>query len=481
MTKKNYKKHVQFIGSRELIQLDQNPIRDQAILNLELWNNKIDSIEAEIQKFEDTEVKLFNDWLNLTIGKLQSEIMSFHEKYEKLGRFTNWFILTSEELKISLPHAYFLMLNEESLYQHGTDIEKKEIENIRIARDKKISKKIKSQSFDDFDEDFDDLDFDDKEFENKNKDKSTKQDFQNDENGHFQENRKKFKNEIHSIERMTDKQIIKKFKAVNLGVDFITEVALICIQCNRLDLIERYWGLTPQKVKTHVNAEFKRQLGVSLDIFIEEFKDRYIDSDQQIKDSEQLDFNFDLQEDLKNKKQDNIRPNPEVPKQIYRKIMMKIHPDKLSTEFVTANKIWLDHLWKKIQAAYDKADILSLQTLLLQITVKFKHYDELDLSELKLAAKHLESDFEQACQFHTNIIHHPAWGFSKLKSHKHLEKKVAEPYKYQLKEIKKDIKEIEKRHKFLNDMVETINASGGFGPIKSKKRRKKQQDEEWPY
>lgn len=479
MAKKHPKKQT-FAGSKELIHIDQVPIRNQAILNLEMWNNKIDLIEDELQKFQETEVKLYNDWLNLTTRKLQSEIMLLYEKYEKIGRFNNWFVLISEELNITLIHAYFLMREEESKYQRASNIEKEEIEKNREMRDKKISEKMKSQYFEDIEEE---QDFPDNDSE-QDKDKSSDQFNYNEREKHFQQNRKKFNKELKSIEKMSEQQILKSMKSIKLGVEFITEVILICIQCNRFDLVEKYWRLTPEKIKVKFNLEFKSQMGCTLDIFIEEVKNENFHSDQQSDGGDGVDLNSDTLSELINDKNDLNLEEQETAKIIYRKVMMKIHPDKLTPEFALANKKWLEYLWKKIQNAYDKSDILALQTLRLQILVKLKHYDELDLSELKLASKLLEADFNRICLLQSDIINHPAWGFSKLNSYKHLEKKVSEPYKANLRKLKKEIKVIEKQHAAISKMADMIVASGGFGPIKvkkSKKKRKTKLDSDWPY
>jgi hypothetical protein len=167
----------------------------------------------------------------------------------------------------------------------------------------------------------------------------------------------------------------------------------------------------------------------------------------------------------------------ESAKVIYRKIMLKIHPDKLSSPFVEVNKKWLDRLWIKIQSAYDALDVISLQTLRIQIFVKLKQYDELDYSELVLAAKQLESDYLKTCQTHKDMVNHPAWGFSNIKSFQKIEKMVTEPYRQNLKELKKETKRIEQSHAAWRDMIRVINANGGFGPIKPPKKRKSRRTE----
>jgi hypothetical protein len=149
--------------------------------------------------------------------------------------------------------------------------------------------------------------------------------------------------------------------------------------------------------------------------------------------------------------------------------MMKIHPDKLSPDFAANKKAWLDRLWKKIQVAYDRANVQSLQNLHLQVLITLKKYEELDYSELRSGSLLLKKELSRLERVNQDTLEHPAWGFSNLKSYKKLEKVIAEPFKENAKGIKKEIKRIAKIHETLKMHVHSILARGGFG--KSKKTR----------
>jgi hypothetical protein len=142
-----------------LITLDQQPLRMSAIGELETWHDKIELLEIEIQKFHDTDFKLYNDWLRLTLGDLQNEINSLIDKYKKLALFHNWVVHTTEEKNVSLPHAFFLMSEEELKFQKGSKEEKEQIEKLRKDRTNKINSELKSEIEDDF------IDDDEDEFE----------------------------------------------------------------------------------------------------------------------------------------------------------------------------------------------------------------------------------------------------------------------------------------------------------------------------
>ena len=219
-------------------------------------------------------------------------------------------------------------------------------------------------------------------------------------------------------------------------------------------------------------------MGVTLDQYLMSVKEDAKRTSNDEEFGEEFDFKSHFENPFASKTKTDIVPeNLEAAKIVYRRIMMKIHPDKLSADFVNTKKNWLDRLWKKIQSAYDQADMKALKNLHLQVLVTLKNYDDLDLSDLRAGTQLLQEEITRLGKSHENTLQHPAWGFSKLKSYKKLEKIVAEPYKKMSKELKKDIKRIEGTHAALQDFVNSVQAAGGFGRTRRRKpaqRRKKQ-------
>ncbi len=462
-----------------LITIDQRPLRKSAIHELEAWHDKIELLEIEIQKFHDSDFKLYNDWLRLTLADLQIETNSLIEKYQKLAQFHNWVVFTAEERNISLPYAFFLMAEEDRLFQKGTQEEKDHIEKIRIERTKKINSGIKSEDEDDYDEEeteFDsEPDTDSSEYDHAH---SEDDDWLKTEEREIRSMREKFQKELIFFEGLTDKKIAKTMRQFDEGINLIANCVYICSLCYRFDIVERIWGFVPLKIKTHFNADFKKQMGVTLDQYLVNIKNDAQRSSTLEDSDEEFNFKAHFENPFSSPTIEILPENVEAAKIIYRRIMMKVHPDKLSTEFVTVKKSWLDRLWKKIQGAYEKSDVKALQNLNLQVLVTLKKYDELDLTDLRSGSKLLQSELDRLGKSHEETLQHPAWGFSKLKSYKKLEKIVAEPYKNTSKDLKKDIKRLEKMHADLKEFVDTIQAAGGFGRAKKRKpvqRRKKRQ------
>lgn len=465
--------------ARSLIILDQRPLRTKAINELEKWHDKIELLEIELQKFHDTDFKQYNDWLRLTLGNLQEENNTLIDKYQKLALFHNWVVFTEEDENISLPHAFFLMSQEELNYQNGSPDEKEQIEKLREVRTQKINAKLKSAGEDDFGDE-DDFESHSEQFDDENMDEDRESDnWIEQEEREIRLHREKFQKEILFFESLTDKKLVKKMRDFDEGINLISSCVYICSLCYRFDLVERIWAFVPLKIKTHFNTDFKKQMGVTLDQYLKSVKEDARRTSNDDEYGEEFDFKSHFENPFTNKnKTETPAETLEAVKIVYRRIMMKVHPDKLSADFVNAKKNWLDRLWKKIQSAYDQTDVKALKNLHLQILVTLKNYDDLDLSDLRAGAQLLQAELARLGKSHEDTLQHPAWGFSKLKSYKKLEKIVAEPYKKTLKELKKDIKRIEGTHAALKDFVDSVQAAGGFSRTRRRKpvqRRKKQQ------
>lgn len=460
---------------KSLIVLDQKPLRMDAIQGLEAWHEKIEQLEIEIQKFHDTDFKLYSDWLRLIQNDLQEKNNLLIDKHKKLALFHNWVVFTAEEEDTNLPYAFFLMSEEEQRFQKGSKETKELIEKLRQERNEKIHARLKSETEDEF--------YDEDELRDELHDAMDDEDFYDHDGLEKEETailsmREKFQKEIIFFESLTDKKIVKKMRQFNEGMDLISTCVYICGLCHRFDIIERIWALVPSKLKTHFNKDFKEQMGCTLDQHLINVKNDARSKFSTEGNDEDFDFKAHFENLFSKPKPETSPENLEVAKIFYRRIMLKIHPDKLSVDFVEAKKNWLDQLWKKIQIAYDKTDVQALQNLHLSVLVALKKYDELDYSDLKAGTHMLQGELTRLGKSHEDTLQHPAWGFSKLKSYKKLQKMAAEPYKKTSKEIKKAIKELEETHAALKELVDAaVDNSGTFRrkarpkPVQRRKKR----------
>ncbi len=439
---------------KNLVLVDQIPLLRKAIEELESWHEKIENLEIEIQKFQEHDLKLFNDWSSLTLQKHQADIEILQEQYKKMITFHNWVVYTADDLNISLPQAYHLMILEEQLYQKGTKAEKEKIDEIRFARDAGLHEQIHG----------DDSSNDEEEG---TEDPRTREEKITDARGLYEER-------LQFFERLSDKKVKQLMQDFDEALYFLVECVGICIETYRYDLILRIWNLAPAKVKKTFNEGFKSQFGVTLDAFLERAGNKARE-DAGVDEDDEFDFSAHFEGPLADKKRrrDDKPENVELAKILYRRLMLKVHPDKLPPDFVTTKKSWLDRLWKKIQTAYTEADSAALEKLHLQVLITLKKYDEVSFSELKIGSGLLKKEHNRIFESQRQTREHPAWGFAQLKTYAGLEKKITEPYSENKKLLRKEMTRIAKLHQALAEAASVAVQNGGFARKRPQPRRKK--------
>lgn len=449
--------------NKNIILIDQAPLIQQAIDDLEAWHEKIERLEIEIQRFQDKDLKLYNEWHQLTSQTYQKEIDEIFETYRKVAEFHNWIIHTAETHNITLPEAYHLMAQEEERFLNGTEDERNRILQMRERRQRAIDGQMDDDS--DVDSDFNDETIFDGPSEEEKRQQAEEQ---------VKESRAYHERELHYYDQLSDKQIRKIMKDASDGLMLLVQCVTICLETYRFDLILKVWNATPPKIKKTFNRGFEKEFGMSLDSLLERATDKAREDAGADEDDEDFDFarHFENPFTRSAPKQKAAQPaDSEQAKIYYRRLMLKIHPDKLTPEFLTTKKPWLDRLWKKVQTAYNDLNVASLQNLYLQVLISLKHYEEATYSELRQGSELMKKEFSRIRDSQSGNLSHPAWGFSSLKSYKKLEKEIAEPYKENKKRLLHDKTRLEDLHASLKLSAESALRSGGFEPLRKRKRR----------
>ncbi|MBL7556567.1 MAG: hypothetical protein JNM24_12175 [Bdellovibrionaceae bacterium] len=440
--------------TKNIIWIDQKPLIQKAIEDLEAWHEKIESLEIEIQRFQDKDLKLYNEWYTLTSQIYQKEIDQIFEVYRKLAEFHNWIIYTAEDQNITLPEAYYLMAQEEEKFSNGTEREREQIQKIRDGRQRAIDGNL------DDDEPFAEDELSEEEQRQHAEEK-------------ISDARAYHERELDIYEAMSEKEIRKIMKDPSDGLMLLIQCVTICLETYRFDLILKIWNATPPKIKKTFNKGFQKEFGMSLDDLLNRATDKARE-DAGVEDDEDFDFARHFEDPFmrsKPKTKPKQTEDSELAKIFYRRLMLKIHPDKLSKEFMVVKKPWLDRLWKKIQLAYNDVNVSSLQNLYLQVLISLKQYDEVTYSELKHGSELLKKEFSRIRDSQAGNLSHPAWGFSALKSYKKLERQISEPYMESKKRLLHDKARLEDLHASLKLSAESALRNGGFQPIRRRKRR----------
>lgn len=448
---------------KNIVLIDQTPLIQQAIDELEGWHEKIEKLEIEIQRFQDKDLKLYGEWHQLTSQVYQKEIDIIFEAYRKLADFHNWIVYTAENQNVSLPEAYYLMRQEEEQFLSGTDDDRNRIVKIRERRQSAIDGRM--------DEDSDSInEFSDQNiFEEPSEEERAKL-----EQEQINNSRAFHERELHYYDALSDKQIRKIMKDASDGLMLLIQCVTVCLETYRFDLILKVWNATPPKIKKVFNRGFEKEFGTNLDELLNRATNKARE-EAGIDDDEDFDFarHFENPFARSESKKKAIQPeDSELAKIYYRRLMLKIHPDKLSKEFLTIKKPWLDRLWKKIQSAYTDLNVNTLQNLYLQVLISLKHYHEVSYSELRQGSELMKKEFSRIRESQSSNLSHPAWGFSNLKSYKKLEKQISEPFKENKRRLLQDKSRLEDLHASLKLSAESAIQNGGFSPPPKKRKRR---------
>ncbi len=452
--------------TKYIILIDQAPLIQQAIDELESWHDKIETLEIQIQRFQDTDLKLYNEWFQLTSQNYQRDIDIVFTAYQKIAEFHNWVVYTAEDKNVSLPEAYYLMVQEEEQFLNGTADERARILKLREQRQKAINGEMDDESNDDGDYS-DDAIFDD----------ISEEDQQKQAQEQLKHARAYHERELHYYDMLSEKQIRKIMKDDSDGLMLLVQCVTIALETYRYDLILKIWNCTPPKIKKTFNKGFQKEFGMSLDDLLERVtekarEDAGVDEEDEFNFARHFESPFEKSSAKKTQWETRAPEDSELAKIYYRRLMQKVHPDKLKKEFVSTRKNWLERLWKKIQTAYSDQNVRSLKNLYLQVLISLKHYDEVTYSELKQGAELLKKEYTRIRESQAQTLSHPAWGFSHQKSYKKLEKEIAEPYKENKKRLTRDKTRLEELHASLKQSAEAAMRTGGFPPPFRKRKRR---------
>lgn len=456
MAKKNHK--INSVLERGLLIIDETPLKtESANITKKLLSN-IKTHEEKIKKFSTQDVELYETWFRSTFSKLTEKIQDMHRKYQDLAIRWNKILAISDMNQISTEEAYLQVIREEEILKSGTDKEKDDLRKLNQKRESWVDDKIKEECSSDCDDDDDEY-FDDE-------DDDLLKDLDEAEKFII----------LSGIEMMFSHVWNLKPSKVNWkrdGVDFLSMAYLRCKTLGEWELFDEAMGLAPADVINKFKIEFKRNEGIDFDRNIADIKRQSKESaknsgqpedDEDSFENQSEQFNNEYIDQKKNAStEDQI--NIEVAlKNIYRKLVRKLHPDHCNIK--EANYNW-NELWLQVQAAYNIKDTQKLYEIY-YLTEYWSDKLALSLSEYKTLNTYLEDEITRLKNESAHMNKHPAWGFSKKKSFVGLEKKIKKDLNQALDEISEKVGELDHRFWYLDISSRNFKKSVS----KSKKRTK---------
>lgn len=427
------KQSVKFV--RDLVPIDSQPLRQSEIKSSKSWFRKIDQLENAIFHFQETDLKLFEEWHRLTFRLVEEQLDRRRDEFKRLADFHNQMIFLSQQEDILLVEAYKILVDEELRYEHGDEKVREEIIELRAHRLRALRERIEKEN-----------ECDCAVCQAEREARGSMQDDDEEFDGH------EFSDEADSLLSwalsLPSGEIRKLFKNHNRGMSFLIDIAPLLLYANHIEKMTEIWSLAPTRLKKMFNQLTKTGMGESFDQVIKEAQS-FAANEAREKAStspdemDPEDFDFQFTQNMKTNKVHPIDENQLLElTSVYRKIVRKIHPDQVDHEVRKKRKAWFDHIWTRSQLAKEQRNLPELKQIYHKILAAFQEYSLLNLSELREVSSTLSKELGSIKMQAKELRVHPAWKFSQKKDLTSLEKKLAKPYMAQLADLNADIDEM---------------------------------------
>ena len=113
----------------------------------------------------------------------------------------------------------------------------------------------------------------------------------------------------------------------------------------------------------------------------------------------------------------------EALKLLYRKLVRKLHPDLQGHD--NELSAWHKKIWDRVQSAYKTSDRAELEKIYKLVLIRGRDLNDLSLGEIRESSRWLGDELKRMENEVKGLKRLPAWGFSRKKDLKSLERKVA--------------------------------------------------------
>lgn len=473
-------------------ELAQNPVRDLLVVNDQLIRQKyfaeandiiqrMERLERKIQVFHTKDQKLFDQWYKLTFREDQADVDRTQSEFRKLAQFHNWVVATAHMLDIDLPDAYLLMKEEERRYENGTEEERRKIDVDREKRNAfieadsqaKYSEDFGSQKYEDEDDGTSPLD----------------QILDRLEEILLPIDREVLNHQQERMDRLmalTDEQY--QFALKEQETSFLLFHLALSWGERKHDFsfFLRLWKLFSKEQKAFFSEVYESVTGQPIESLVAklggEFDDIHHDEDE-LEDEEEEDIGF-RNEFIGRKaqaKSNRFTPAEEEKfKQLYRKLIRKLHPDAHASQKPEG---WMKRFWESVQRAYNSKDLFSLDRILKLTLLRSNALDQLTVEEICEASEWLQKDLANLESEERQLKKSMAWGFadrSERKDFGMLTRKIKREFEETIATILFQIREIRDQHRFLEAMAAnepTISEAQIYRKKKTQRNQKRRRSQ----
>lgn len=448
------------MAKREVLVIDNGPLRQRSFQAAQKIIEKIERLEEKIHRFHSSDQKLFNEWLELTFRSHRARHEKAQSRYIELARFHNWVVATSKKLKIEMHHAYRLMCEEQIRWNNGNEAQRRQIEQDRAEREAYIREQSRSRYSGDFEFDSEEDDQASEDFGGIGEVLSQIEEIIFGEDCEVLE---KTEERIERLANMSD-EATEMYVAMHDTGFMLFDLAMGWGETHGdYTLFKRIWSAMKPMHKDYFAKVYASMTETPIEDLLQ-----YVgipgewDRDDETKEETEEDdeaFSFQDSEEGRparvEKVQRQTAASEEKLKQVFRKLMRKLHPDvhAAASDGKQLPK-WARRMWSTVQKAYNDKNIPVLERLLKLTQLRMNALDELSISEIAEAKHWLLKDLENLEEESQDLRNSMAWGFSGKKKYDSLKKRIESEFNRNLRIVIEEIEELEEQNQLLEILAE---------------------------
>jgi hypothetical protein len=426
---------------RELLVIDNAPLRLHSLQASQKILEKMERLEEKIRRFHSTDQKLFHEWFEVTFRSHRATHEKAQGRYIELVRFHNWVVATARKLKIEMHTAYRLMCAEQIRWNNGDETVRQQINQDRSEREAYIREQSRSHYSGEFH--FDDDNSAEREIG------GLSETLDRLEEVIFGDERDFLENAEDRIQRLAclANECLSLYISMHDTGFMLFDVSLTWGEHHGdYSLFKKIWTLMHPQQRNY----FAGVYASLTDMPIEDLLQRLgisEDEEEEIlsRPEEERPESVEL---AKIQKQNT--GNDEKLKQVFRKLMRRLHPDM----HATALPSWAPRTWSLVQKAYSDKNLPKLERLLVLVQIRTNALDELTISDMTKAQSWLNEDFENLNEESKSLKNSMAWGFSGKKKYDTLKKRIENDFARDLKILMEEIEVLEQQHQMLEILAE---------------------------
>lgn len=437
---------------RAVLVVDDRLIRQKYFAEANEIIIKIERLENKIEMFHTTDQVQFEAWYSLTFREDLLSVERTQNEYRKMIEFHNWVVAAARMLNIDLSEALILMQEEEHRFKNGNQAD----------MDRIVQERQKRNAFIDAD------------------------------------SNAKYDEEVHSQNGPTEAEteafdaIFDRLEEILLSVDYeilstpelrFARIAKIDAEVLELVLEDqqtafllfhlgvswgerkqdytfflKIWRLFSKDQKIYFAEVYESISGQSIFLLLKRIgKEANLNFDSEEVDDPEPDDQEGGFKDEFFQKDGSVRKNKtsqsplevESLKQLYRKLVRKLHPDAQDSNKVQG---WMKRFWQSVQDAYKIKDLDALERILKLTLLRTNSLNQLTFDEIGQAKIWLQKDLSELQGQQGKLKKSLAWGFTDKKDYTALSRKIRKEFEDARNTILIEIHKIKKQHQMLRDM-----------------------------